>query len=238
MSELKKVFEWWQNLTGLELEYAYYSEQHYRDVNGYIWIPHEESYNMEKEVFEKAKKKDAKVKGCFVDKPEYHKDHSMLIVQKALIAYYTKKIPVETTIHECKDIYDFCKMVKAKGCKFVAEYYDKELKLHRKKQGKVVRYYIRKSKGHYQNVKLMKYLPPLKKETYTEIYKKTIPDQMDIFDIPEVQDCKVIKDRVQNVEASSYVEIFNKFEEKPFDEYCIDYDYYINECNKIIKAMK
>lgn len=238
LPELKKIFEWWQNLTQLKLEYAFYSEQHYQNVNSYLWVPHTESYNFDKQVFEVNKKTEIKLKGFFVTNPEWHKDHSMLIVQKALVAYYHQKIPVEKTITECKNIFDFCKMVKEKGCKFKAEWFDKDLKKYSINQGKIVRYYVCKSKGKYNNVKLYKYMPPLAKKTYTEKYKERIPNQMDIFDIKEVSDCVVRKERISNVEANSYVEIYNKHIEIPFEEYDIDYDYYINECNKVINTIR
>lgn len=46
---------------------------------------------------------------------------------------------------------------------------------------------------------------------------------------------KLKDDRVIEIEAGgTLVTIFNKFEEKPFKEYDIDYDYYIEECYKII----
>ena len=202
-----------------------YKAQYFRDVNSYVWIPEDES-------------KGAKLKGCFDPNPEVHKNHSQLIVPKALAAFYTKNIPVETTIKECTDIYDFCKMVKAKGCKFVAERYNKDFKKQIKKQGKVVRYYVTTSKGHHSNIRLMKYLPPLKKETYTEKWKKHSPNQIDIFDVSGVKDCKINPERIQHVEASNPVELFNKFVKKSFDKYKVDYNYYINECNKIIKAVQ
>lgn len=202
---------------------------------------------MEKEVFEKNKKLDPKVKGCFDnfldykgERPvdTYAKNHSQLVVPTALIAFYSKGIPVEQTINECTDIFDFCKMVKEKGTKFKAVWYDEHAKKQEARQGKIVRYYIVKQKGEYNNVKLMKYLPPIKTETMTELYKKKVPNQMDIFDIPEVASYKVLTERVQNVEASSFVRIFNKYEEKPFEEYEVDTDYYVNECYKIINAIK
>jgi hypothetical protein len=40
--------------------------------------------------------------------------------------------------------------------------------------------------------------------------------------------------RQQMVEAKGRVTIFNKYEDKNFKDYNIDYSYYINECNKII----
>lgn len=202
-----------------------YRAQYYDSVNSYIWLPANTS-------------KKPKLKGRFEDEPDYHKDHSMLIVPKALREYYVNGKSVEETIRSSREIYDFCKMVKAKGCKFKAEWYDKELQKHEEKQGKVVRYYVRKSKGHYGNVKLMKYLPPIKTETYTDLHKLKSPNQMDIFDVLGVDDCKQINDRVQNVEAKNYVEIFNRFVQKEFDDYKLDYSYYIDECYKIINAIK
>jgi hypothetical protein len=42
-------------------------------------------------------------------------------------------------------------------------------------------------------------------------------------------------ERIIEIEAGgTKVTIFNKYEEKPFEEYNIDYEYYINECYKII----
>lgn len=45
---------------------------------------------------------------------------------------------------------------------------------------------------------------------------------------------KLKDERKIEIEAGKLVTIFNKYEEKPFDEYNIDYDYYIEECYKII----
>ena len=129
-------------------------------------------------------------------------------------------------------------MVKEKGSNFKAVWYNEDAEKQELRQGKVVRYYIVKQKREYNNVKLMKYLPPIKTETKTELYKKKVPNQSDIFDIPEVANYKVLTERIQNVEASSYVKIFNKYVKKPFEEYEVDTDYYINECYKIINAIK
>lgn len=46
---------------------------------------------------------------------------------------------------------------------------------------------------------------------------------------------KLKDERIIEIEAGgTKVTIFNKYEEKPFNEYNIDYDYYITECYKII----
>jgi len=48
---------------------------------------------------------------------------------------------------------------------------------------------------------------------------------------------KVSGDRKIDIEASNPVTIFNHFVEKPFDEYDVDYEYYINECYKIVDTI-
>lgn len=46
---------------------------------------------------------------------------------------------------------------------------------------------------------------------------------------------KLKDERIIEIEAGgNLVTIFNKFEEKPFEEYDINYNYYVNECEKII----
>jgi len=45
---------------------------------------------------------------------------------------------------------------------------------------------------------------------------------------------KLKDDRIIEVEANKTVKIFNKYYEASFEEYDIDYDYYIDECYKII----
>lgn len=53
-----------------------------------------------------------KLKGCFEIDKEFHKDPSMRIVPIALKEYYTKGIPIEQTIRNHNNIYDFCLRLK------------------------------------------------------------------------------------------------------------------------------
>lgn len=48
---------------------------------------------------------------------------------------------------------------------------------------------------------------------------------------------KLKEDRKIEIEAEKLVTIFNKYEDKPFEEYHIDYDYYIEEAYKIIHVI-
>ena len=44
--------------------------------------------------------------------------------------------------------------------------------------------------------------------------------------------------RETSVEKGYLSTVFNRYIEKPMSEYNINYDYYINECNKIIKKIE
>ena len=92
--KLKDICSKWEQLTSLELEYAYYKKMVIRDVNNYIGV------------YDDSKSK-PKLKGDFEINKDWHKDHSMKIVPKALEAYYVHGIPIEETIMKSTDIYDF-----------------------------------------------------------------------------------------------------------------------------------
>lgn len=125
----------WEAKTQFVLEYAYYSKMVIRDVNNYIAI-----YTDPKEK--------AKCKGCFDTDPEYHKDHSMLIVPKALLAYYKDGIPVEQTIKECNDIYSFYMYKKVdKNWTMNLIYVNSTKQVKKKQLQKVNRFYISNKGG-------------------------------------------------------------------------------------------
>ncbi len=96
----------WENCTKLSLEYNYYDKMVIQDVNNYTAVT------------DKGKIKN---KGCFeVDKMvgnehAYHKDNSFRIIPLAIQEYFVNNIPIEQTIKDHKDIYDFCGRQKFKG---------------------------------------------------------------------------------------------------------------------------
>lgn len=90
----------WESLTRLQLEYAYYSKMIIRDVNNYIAI-----YTNGK----------TKCKGSFeFENLPLHKNKSLLIVRKAIYNYFLHNIPVQDTILNGDNIYDYCIGVRAK----------------------------------------------------------------------------------------------------------------------------
>lgn len=78
----------------IPVEYDRFKMMALRDCNNFI--------------FETTSGKIKKKGKMFVTKREFHKDHSMVIVSKAIENYFIKGIPVEQTIKECDNIFDFC----------------------------------------------------------------------------------------------------------------------------------
>lgn len=97
----------WESITRLQLEYAYYSKMIIRDVNNYIAI-----YTNGK----------TKCKGSFeFENLPLHKNKSSLITRIAIYNYFLYNKPVEETIINHDNIFDFCIGVRAKqDSKFVA----------------------------------------------------------------------------------------------------------------------
>lgn len=217
--KVKEICRWWMELTKLELEEVHYSKMIVRDVNNYIAI---------------STTGKVKLKGVFDIDKDWHKNHSMKIVPYALKEYYINNVPVEETIKNCNDIFKFCKGFKSKGQNTLELWsYDEYGKTIKEPLQKMNRYYVSSTSDKI----LMKIMPPRDKLTHTEKYKKNVnSNQIDIFDF--IDDVKVDIERESNIEAGYKVTIFNKYVKKDMTEYEINYDYYINECYKIINVIK
>jgi hypothetical protein len=83
----------WEKELRMGLEFDYYTLYIKRDVNNYIAVS-------------KSGKK--KVKGIFLDDISLEKGYKYPIIPKALVSYFLKGIPIESTIRKCEDILDFC----------------------------------------------------------------------------------------------------------------------------------
>jgi len=141
---MRDVCKYWENHTGLELEYANYSRMFIRDVNSYI-----------------AEKTDGKLKriGAYayvtpLDDPytrerQWHQDHSMLVVRKAAEAQMVRGVPVEDFIMAHRDPFDFMLSVKVPKS-------SRLLHGHTRVQN-TTRYYVSTEGAH-----LTKIMPPLK----------------------------------------------------------------------------
>ena len=186
----------WETLTGLILEFSDYQKIWAKDINNYGCLDNNGKI---------------KNKGCFeVDKvvgsePAYHKDNSFRIIPLALQEYFTKGVPVEDTIINNTDIYNFCGRQKFNKDSYGETHEIKYLQdgnpyEHIEKQQRNVRYYI-KNEG----------------KTFLKVYNKGTSEL---------------------INKGYQVEIFNKFIQKPFDEYDINYSFYIKECYKIIEIIE
>lgn len=162
-------------------------------------------------------KGEVKKKGDFMTEFELHKNKSKAIIPIALENYFIYNIPIEDTVMYHENIYDYCAAVKGNSD---STYYLIDQKTGSKtKVQKINRYYISNS-----NTILIKELPKLENKIAT--------NQIDIFGDIDTGE------RITRIEADQNITIFNKYEQKPMLAYQINYQYYINECYKIINKIK
>lgn len=167
----------WESITNLKLEYKEYSKMIIRDVNNYCAIDI---------------KNNIKYKGAFEIDKEYHKDNSFRIIPIALSNYFFNNIPVEETIKNHRNIYDFCGRQKFK----------------RGDWGEIARLY-----GNIKQQKNVRYYISNKGFVFVKYYKKG---------------------STEVINKGYQVIIFNKFEDKNWEDYNINYQFYISECYKEI----
>lgn len=117
----------WEEKTKLVLEYVNYTKIILRDINNYISI---------------SDKSKVKYKGAFEIDKDYHKDNSFKIIPIALSEFFVKGIPVEETIKNHTNIYDFTGRQKFKGGDYGTTSTIVKNKIFVEKQQKNVRYYV------------------------------------------------------------------------------------------------
>lgn len=101
--KIKAVYEQLAVETKLETEDAYYDKMVIKDVNNYIAVY--KGSTKENEYI--------KFKGApFMVDAEYHQDSSMRIVPIALKNYFVYGVPIEESIKNHDNIYDYCKRLK------------------------------------------------------------------------------------------------------------------------------
>lgn len=149
----------WEELTQLELEHDEYQKLMVPDVNNYIGIFKDKEISREdwlKQQVESPdnlfKRKDGKfyvaktkAKGRFQLNKELHKNHSFMVISKALYYYFVHGVDPETYIKTNKDIYDYCGLTRAKGdWKFKHTYVDENREVQVDDLQKTLRYYVSK----------------------------------------------------------------------------------------------
>ena len=132
LEDIRRVNEQLTKETTLIIEEAFYKQMIIRDVNNYI-SEYDDSTN---------DKEHLKLKGCFEIDKEYHKDPSMRIVPIALKEYFIKGIPIEETVKNHTDIFDFCLRLKTNSKSTPYFKYLEDSKIVEKKLDRTTRYYI------------------------------------------------------------------------------------------------
>lgn len=136
----------WERETQLQLEHDQYKELIAPDVNNYIAVT-TGGKTKEKGRFEW---KDQEKKKTNV----LHKNKSMLVIPKAIYAYYIDGTLPEIFLKNHKNIFDYCAGTKVIGdWKFEARY-RKDGIFHTDKLNKIIRYYV--SQEHADAVKIVK----------------------------------------------------------------------------------
>ena len=247
---LEDIWKWWEDKTKMSLEESKFSKCYIRDVNNFLNIKEngEVKYKGAYEYTSYLEKYgEFDITGSF----EYP------IVAYAVSEYLVKGISVEATIKNHRDIYDFC-VAKKTGKQFnnlLIEINGINFNTNILQQS--IRYYIAKSNYKLYKVKdkseseikgLIKksgrskintYLISNENKDYQCIYKfengkkvYVIPQQT-LYPSP-FDEWKSYTD----VCVGRNIIIFNKyFDVENWEDYKIDYDYYINEANKLIKVL-
>ena len=93
---IKEICKEWENRTRMSLDYETFTKIYQKDVNNYIVIHEDGSYES---------------KGAYVKKLN-NLDYDLPIVNKALVEYFINSTPVEETIYNCNDLKEFHMVVK------------------------------------------------------------------------------------------------------------------------------
>lgn len=117
----------WEEYTNLMLEYVEYNKMVIRDVNNYIAI---------------TTKGKVKYKGAFEIDKDYHKDNSFKIIPIAISNFFVNGTPIEETIRNHDNLYDYCGRQKFKGKDYGTTSSIVGDRIVTEEQQKNVRYYI------------------------------------------------------------------------------------------------
>lgn len=244
VEQMKSICARWEKLTKLELESVTYSKMIIKDVNNYIAVKNDG----------KAKRKGA----AFIYKVEpgeleLHKNFSMLVVAKALEAYFVENKSVEDFIRNHDDVYDFFKRTKInKSDTLYARTLDEYGNISNQEEiQRVTRYFVSGSQDFDSESKtflysgtgttLIKEMPPLEtkesKKLLTE-YAKMVKNGYE-GTLTEYKEF-VKKPRNTNIESGYLCTVINNMDDMSSQEIkkIINYQYYIDEVYKIINLIE
>lgn len=165
LEKVRSIYHRWEKYTQLELEECIYKKMIILNVSNYIAIKEDGSIKRKGTIF------------IYKQKPgelELYKNHSSLVIQKALEAYFVNNTKPEEFILSHNDIYDFFLMtnIKKSDCLVRRKLNDKGLIVEEEPIQRISRYIISGSYTYDKDCKcfnsigegytLIKILPPLK----------------------------------------------------------------------------
>ena len=155
---LDKIVKDWDSVCGLEMEKVAYNMMAIADVNNYI----AEYEGGGLKTNGRYEYRDAHIEGKGL---AMHQNKSAMIIKKAAIKELTEHVPVEKTIRECRDPFDFMLRTKVpRSSRLELRYYDESgYQIDNQLQQNITRYYIANDGG-----KLIKVMPPLPKDPEKE----------------------------------------------------------------------
>ena len=260
------------------LEYVQYSKFIQTSVNDYLavkvadWV--EKDGEFKAIPIDKPLEKRLKKKGDFLTSYELHKNKSKCIVPIALEKYFTQGIPVEDTIKNHRNIFDFCIAKKASRDYFYRTVDRKTGTVT--DMNKLVRYYcavapkeekkllplvdvtemeqivmangfIKNLNGKYSRLEWSETngrdwystdpgIPLL--EAYASVIKDNSPVAGKIYKMKNPNSEKTGPEKSNCESDSEQQVIFNRpFTPEKWEDYGVDYDYYIRQTNKIISKI-
>jgi hypothetical protein len=196
--EVLSICKNWEELTNLKLEYVEYQKMVIRDVNNYLSID---------------TKGKIKYKGAFEVDKDYHKDNSFRIIPLALSNYFIKGIPVEDTIRNHDNIFDYCGRQKFKSDSFgTVQRVSKDDKGNSisiiETQHKITRYYITNKGGVFIKNYNKGSIEIINKGYQVTIYNKHIKNKdINEYDINYnfyISECYKIISEIENQQLSLF----------------------------------
>lgn len=163
-----------------------------------------------------------KRKGAYAFDRAWHQNHSMLIVPKAVSKYLLEGIHVEESLLSCRDIYDFC--IRAKVARTHKLFYGGS------PVQRITRYY-----ASVDGKPLVKMIPSKGTIGHFKRARGVTGDYDDTVwqEGVHTKNKSTWKDTYHSVCKSATV--CNKIVDFPKD---LDYDYYLNECKKLLEAFE
>lgn len=143
---VSEIVKGWDNVTGLEMEREMYSLMAINNVNNYIAVYENGKYKRNGQY-------EYKIAHIHGEGLQFHQNQSMLIAKEAAFERIVNGIPVEETIRNHKDPFDFCLRAKVPRSNKLITVDHLEVET---KQQNVCRYYISTNGDN-----LIKVMPPL-----------------------------------------------------------------------------